>query len=58
MVMYLLPSGGVSPVTTTSASTLWWHRRARALPQLQVAEAEPTGSTGERSNEEMRAESR
>jgi len=57
MVMYLLPSGGVSPVTTTSPLTLWWRRRARVLPELQVAEAEPIGSTGGRSSEEMRAES-
>jgi hypothetical protein len=50
MVMYLLPSGVVSPVTKASPSTLWWRRRAAILPGLQVAQAEPMGSTGARSD--------
>lgn len=48
MVMYLLPSGAVSPVTKASPSTLWWRRRAAVLPKPQVAEAEPIGNTGDK----------
>jgi hypothetical protein len=48
MVMYLLPSGAVSPVTKASPSRLWWRRRAAILPRLKVAEAEPIGNTEDR----------
>ncbi len=60
MVMYLLPSSVVSPVTKVSPLTLWWRRRAVVLPEPQVAEAEPIEpvvNTGDSSNKVMRAES-